>query len=575
MEIRIPYGRGEATANVADDRGVDIIEAEEVPPAADPLKTVRTALDRPTGGFKWDDFAGAGSVAIAVNDKTRPVPHDELLPPLMERLAALGIPDAAITFLVAVGTHPAMTRDEFPSILPADILKRYRVVSHNAENTESLVHLGETPAGTPVWSNRAYVGSDFKIVVGNIEPHQFVGFSGGVKTAAIGLAGPKTINRNHALMTHPDSQLGEYDTNPARQDVEAIGKLVGIHLALNAVLNHKRQIVHAIAGEPRAVMQAGIGLSRQVCLVRARAKYGLTIASPGGHPKDINLYQAQKGLAHAARITRDGGTIILAAACPEGTGSRHYEDWMQGKRSYEEVLACFRAEEFRIGPHKAFQIARDASRARLLFCSNMDEQFSRALLLNPVKDLQTAVDLALRRLAAGRADRGCASCGIDDSVFAGPACLGLYLAARIMEKLIPFGFLVFFPLLWCGVLLILSQVGGWSTLAAYFRTNVPPRGKKFSMQSGQLGIVSYGSCLTITVDEAGIFLAVFPLFRLGHPPLFIPWQEFHSLRERRMLFRRVDEVSIGNPPITKLRLIHGVLPADLLGAIPADGAAKK
>ena len=77
-------------------------------------------------------------------------------------------------------------------------------------------------------------------MVGNIEPHQFVGFSGGVKTAAIGLAGAETINRNHALMTHPDSRLGEYETNPARQDVEEIGRKVGIHLALNAILNQQK-----------------------------------------------------------------------------------------------------------------------------------------------------------------------------------------------------------------------------------------------------------------------------------------------------------------------------------------------
>ncbi len=318
MQIRVPYGRGVMTANVADDLGVDVIEAEQVLPAADPLAAVRAELDRPAGNFDWNDFRAARSVAIAVNDKTRPVPHDDLLPPLLERLAALGIPDSAITFYVAVGTHAAMTPDGFPSILPASVLARCRVVSHNAEDAGSLVKLGETPAGTPVWSNRAYVESDFKIVVGNIEPHQFVGFSGGVKTAAIGLAGSSTINCNHALMTHPDSQLGEYDTNPARQDVESIGQMVGVHLALNAILNQKRQIADVLAGEPRAVMRAGIPLSRLICQVRVSAKYGLTIASPGGHPKDINLYQSQKGLAHAARITRDGGTIILAAACPGG-----------------------------------------------------------------------------------------------------------------------------------------------------------------------------------------------------------------------------------------------------------------
>jgi nickel-dependent lactate racemase len=401
MRIRVPYGRSFLTTDVPDNFGVDIIESPEIMPAADPLNVVRSALENLLGDVSWDDFRSARSVAIAVNDKTRPVPHQHLLPPLMEHLAALGIPDSAITLYIAVGTHLPMSPAEFPEILPADILKRYRVVSHDSENEELMVYLGETSRGTPVWSNKAYIQSDLKIAIGNIEPHQFAGFSGGVKSAAIGLSALKTINRSHALMTHPDSQLGEYETNPARQDIEEIGDKFGVHLALNAILNQDKQIVHTLAGNPRAVMKFGIELSRQVCQVAVRQKYNLIISSPGGHPKDINLYQAQKGFAHAALITRPGGIVILTAACPDGTGSRHYEEWMQGKHSYAEILACFRDEGFRIGPHKAFQIARDASQHRLMSCTDIDEAFARNLLLNPVCDLQTAVDLALADLQPG------------------------------------------------------------------------------------------------------------------------------------------------------------------------------
>jgi nickel-dependent lactate racemase len=265
-----------------------------------------------------------------------------------------------------------------------------------------MIYLGETSRGTPVWANKAYAQADLKIVVGNIEPHQFVGFSGGVKSAAIGLAGTETITRNHALMTHPDSQLGAYETNPARQDVEEIGKKLGIQFACNAILNQSKQIVHVLCGDPRAVMQAGIPLSRQVCQVAVKSKYSLMISSPGGHPKDINLYQSQKGLAHAALVTKPGGTIILAAACPEGTGSPHYEEWMPGKSSYEDVFQAFSAEGFHIGPHKAYQIARDASKVNFMFYSEMDMDFSKALLLNPVTDLQAALDAALTGLKPGQ-----------------------------------------------------------------------------------------------------------------------------------------------------------------------------
>lgn len=398
MKIQLPYGRKFISASIPDHFNVEWIDPPDVPAVEDPIGLVHRALENLEGGLDWNDFKNSGSVAIAINDKTRPVPHQQLLPPLLEKLAALGIPDSSITFYIAVGTHVPMTADEFPLILPAEILKRYRVVSHDCRNTGKLKYLGETIYGTQVWSNKEYVESDLKIVVGNIEPHQFAGFSGGVKTAAIGLSGFETINHNHALLMHPRSQLGKYETNPLRQEIEDIGEKICIQLALNAILNQDKEIVHVLAGDPVAVMQSGIKLSQQVCQVCLADNYNLVIASPGGHPKDINLYQAQKGLGHAALITENGGTVILTAACPEGTGSRHYEEWMLGKTSYQQVLDSFFGGEFRIGPHKAYQIARDASRIQIMFYSDMDEEFSRALLLNPVTDLQSALDQALKNL---------------------------------------------------------------------------------------------------------------------------------------------------------------------------------
>ena len=402
MKISVPYGRSVISLNLPDDVQVDIIEPPAVPPAPEPLEVVRSALDNPLGNnVSLSEFSGAKSVGIAVSDKTRPVPHQHLLPPLLERLESLGISSQAITLYVAVGTHPPMAREEFPSILPASIIERYKVVSHDAADTANLVYLGETSHATPVWVNKGYAHSNLKIVVGNIEPHQFAGFSGGVKSAAIGLAGTETITLNHALMTHPDAQLGAYEANPPRQDIEEIGQIIDIQFACNAILNQSKQIVHVLTGDSHAVMQAGIPLSRQVCQVEVPSKYSLMISSPGGHPKDINLYQSQKGLAHAALVTKPGGTIILVAACPEGTGSPHYEAWMAGKTSYEDVFQQFSAEGFRIGPHKAYQIARDASKVRFMFYSEMDTDLSKALLLNPVTDLQAALDTALTDLGPG------------------------------------------------------------------------------------------------------------------------------------------------------------------------------
>ncbi|GAB4279851.1 MAG: nickel-dependent lactate racemase [Candidatus Promineifilaceae bacterium] len=365
---------------------------------AEPATAVANALNNLLGGLVWEKFSGIQSAAIAINDKTRPVPHQHLLPPLLARLEELGLSPSQITLIIATGTHPPMLPEEYTAVLSPEIIARYPVLCHDTDDNSNLTYLGNTTRGTPVWVNRHYLAADLRIVVGNIEPHQFQGFSGGVKSAAIGLAGRATVNHNHAMMIDEQAKLGHYHHNPTRQDVEEIGRMIGVHLALNAVLNDKKEVVHVVAGEPTAVMTAGIPLAKAICQAKVSTLFDVVIASPGGHPKDINVYQAQKGLAHASLITKSGGTIVLAAACPEGTGSRGYEQWVMQIRSQEEVLARFAAEGFRVGPHKAFQIARDATRVRVLLVSQMPPDFVRQLLLTPVDNLQAAVDTAVTHL---------------------------------------------------------------------------------------------------------------------------------------------------------------------------------
>jgi nickel-dependent lactate racemase len=396
MQIHIPYGKNDLELEIPEGYTVDIISPNRVPAAADPISEVQTALENLIGEVSWARFQHSGSVGVAINDRSRPVPLESLLPPLLEHLAALGVREQAITLYVASGSHPPMGPGEFKDILPSAILDRYRVVSHDANDRASLLYLGETNSGTPVYANAEFMQTEHRIVVGNIEPHQFAGFSGGVKTAAIGLAGVETISRNHAMLSLPDARIGVYETNPVRQDIEEIGEMMAIDLSLNAVLNLEKKIVTVLAGQPKMVMEHGIPISRQICQVPVPHRYNLVIVSPGGFPKDINLYQAQKALAHAAPITRPGGTIFLAAACSQGSGSPTYEAWMEGKTSYQQVIESFKTEGFQVGPHKAFLIARESVNFNLLVYCELEDNQARDLLLNPIEDLQVEINTILK-----------------------------------------------------------------------------------------------------------------------------------------------------------------------------------
>jgi len=381
----IPYGKRSLRFSLPDSANVDVIAPQSASAAENPNELIASALQ----DSNLAAFANAESAAIAINDKTRPVPHDQLLPPLLKALETMGIAKEAITLIIATGAHPPMQETQFSQVVPAEVLSRYRVISHDCDDAAKLIPLGETMRGTPVSVNRIYAEADLRIVIGNVEPHQFQGFSGGVKSAAIGLASRETIETNHAWMTDSRSRLGVFESNPARQDVEEIGGIIGIHFAINVILNDKKEILRVLAGDPTDVITAAIPLVREIYQVEVDHLYDLMIVSPGGHPKDINLYQAQKALAHAALVTQPEGTIILAAACPQGTGEEHFEEWMLDSPSLDAIGERFRQEGFCLGPHKAYQIARDARDRSFFLLSDMPASDVERMHLVPVTDLQS------------------------------------------------------------------------------------------------------------------------------------------------------------------------------------------
>ena len=136
-----------------------------------------------------------------------------------------------------------------------------------------------------------------------------------------------------------------------------------------------------------------------------------------------------------------------------------------------------------------------------------------------------------------------------------------------MQAMGPVVFALLFAGGWCLVMFGISWIGGWGALARKYRATSVPDGKRFWFQSALLGSMNYGSCLTVIVGSAGLYLAVFPPFRMGHPPLLIPWAELHGLREKRFLWLwRLVEMEVGTPAIATL-----TLPFHLLEQRPIGG----
>lgn len=113
--------------------------------------------------------------------------------------------------------------------------------------------------------------------------------------------------------------------------------------------------------------------------------------------------------------------------------------------------------------------------------------------------------------------------------------------------------LVLIPGMLVLVSFFLSWLGGWRGLAQHYRLD---RGGGFPCKhlvSGDMGWVEYRSCLTVGGDERGLYLATLLPFRLGHPPLCIPWSDIHDRRRKRSFFTNWDTFELG-PDRVKLRV---------------------
>ncbi len=116
------------------------------------------------------------------------------------------------------------------------------------------------------------------------------------------------------------------------------------------------------------------------------------------------------------------------------------------------------------------------------------------------------------------------------------------------------GILLLIPLAWCAVSFMLARLSGWTRLAKYYRHDefLPDETGRF--RSASLGVIQYSSCLMFSVNDAGLRIAIFPLLRLGHPPLVIPWDQIHHIEAENRLYSQRVKLSIGKPTIVRASL---------------------
>ena len=332
-----------------------------------------------------------------VNDQTRPGPHAEMAAAILSRLKKGGVREKDITFVVATGSHAGPTPAQLHKIL-GGLEERIRVHIHDC-NDGQHVYMGKTKTcEVPIYLDKFVAESDFIVTTGLIAPHHVAGFSGGRKSIVPGVVSLDTLRVHHSLPIRPyEPAINFMEGNPFHEVAVEAAKLVKVRFILNVVQDIHKQIVGATAGELVEAHKAGVATCRKANTVEVHGRADLIIASPGGAPRDIDLWQSQKALSVSELVCeKENNVFILVARAEEGI-PQLFIDWMREAKTPQDVVERFRQEGFGIGSNKAFMYARCMLKGRIILVSEaLTAEQTHEVKMEWAPDLQTAIDMACK-----------------------------------------------------------------------------------------------------------------------------------------------------------------------------------
>lgn len=335
-EYSLPFGKGTQSVALPEDKVRYDLHGNKASVVENPADAVLQCLRHPIDSAPLAEVVQPGdTVAIIVSDITRLVRTDVMLPVIVAELNRIGVADDQISIIVAQGTHRAHTPAEDITVCGEEMAKRLHIVQHDCRDASNLVSIGTTSFGNEVFLNKKAVEADKVILTGAVSFHPMAGFGGGRKAVLPGIAGFDTIMRNHSLALaeqegngcNPNCDTAILKGNPFHEDMLEATEIFQPDFLVNTVFTADGDLCAVVGGHWRTAWERGCELVLETGGVPIEEQADITIASAGGFPKDLNLYQGCKAYMNAMFATKPGGIMILVLDCPDIREPEIFTKW--------------------------------------------------------------------------------------------------------------------------------------------------------------------------------------------------------------------------------------------------------
>jgi hypothetical protein len=270
-----------------------------------------------------------------------------------------------------------------------DVVHRYKVVDHNAEDGGLLEPVGVTRHGTEVFVNKVYQTADIKITTGLVETHVMTGASGGRKAICPGLVDRRTIERLHGpeFLESPYATNLVLDKNPCHQEALEVARMIGVDFSVNVTLDRHLRLAGVFAGSLEKAFEEAVKRIREYVEIPLEHPFDIVVTHGGYVGRDH--YQTVKAAVGALPAVKDNGIIIIAAnnRDSEPVGGHEYRTLMHllkilGPESYVEMLKSpfwkFTRDQWE--PEVWARVLRKTGETGLIYCSPEIKRKDYALL---------------------------------------------------------------------------------------------------------------------------------------------------------------------------------------------------
>jgi lactate racemase len=393
VQIEVPYLKDRISVNVDDNHVAGVIAGNDVP-IRDDDDTIRRGIENPFHSKNLKDFLkDAKDVLFIVNDATRPTPTARVLDSVFTITSPVNP-----TFLVATGTHPAPTEEEYRQIF-GRYYEKYKpqILAHDCHADKDMVYLGKSRNDTPISINKLVLEASRIIIISSVEPHYFAGYTGGRKSIFPGVVAFKSIEQNHKYAMEPGSKALALKGNPVHEDmVDTLEFFKNKEMfAIMTVLDKDHRVYATTSGDINDSFYAAVKEAEKVFIVKIKEKADIVV-TVARFPMDINLYQSQKALDNGKLALKDKGILILVSSCRAGIGDKSFIELLSSCTSPDEVFERIKVG-YQFGAHKAAKLAEINLWAEMYGVTNLPDDVLKSVFIKPFSSLQDAIDNALKK----------------------------------------------------------------------------------------------------------------------------------------------------------------------------------